>query len=489
MKIQSDLFDFSSNLATTLHLPEFPSAVRYYDDFDRQYRTLTRPSTDRWDVFLNGKIVELNFEIFDSSYREIIKLSFCDSLNGIATTSVVGFFNVLKNLNEVLINDIFVCAISNSPPEFGRVWSQSFLCKLTRHEGVAVRHILHWLARWEIAHWRRADGDLIRQLPGHEIEKYKTVRDGEAGIDPRVASKVADYLDRLAGDTHLDRYPDRDVLSACVLALCMQHGLRRRQIALLRSEDLICVEGNSLHIRITHIKQRNENVGRTERRRIHEAWVPLFREWQKRSNSAALFGLPGQITNMVRESTLAITGKALSAQAFRHQGAQRLVDGGFSRETVSAYLGHSDVTAANYYFEGAPAQNDLVNAALGKSDVYRAVAAARRGDMITVRELFEMPSDNQIAAIPHGVPITGIGACQSGQSLCTRNPVIACYTCHKFLPLRDPSVHQDVKSKLEAVVNSFSQPSSLQPVSPAMMQLRVTMHAIQNVIDMAADDE
>lgn len=388
-----------------------------------------------------------------------------------------------------MLNDIFLCAISNSPPEFGRVWSKSFLCKLTRHEGVAVRHVLHWLARWEIAHWRRVDGDLIRQLPGHEIEKYKSVRDGEAGIDPRVASKVAEHLDRLAGDNRLDRYPDRDVLSACVLALCMQHGLRRRQIALLRSDDLMCVEGNSLHIRITHIKQRNENVGRTERRRIHEAWVPLFREWQKRVRTPSLFGLPGEITDIVRAATRSITGIALSPQAFRHQGAQRLVDGGFSRETVSAYLSHTDVTAANYYFEGAPAQNDLVNAALGKSGVYRAVAAARRGDMITVRELLKMPSDSQIAGIPHGVPITGIGACQSGQSLCTRNPVIACYTCHKFLPLRDSGVHQDVKSKLEAVVKSFSQPSSLQPVSPAMMQLRVTMNAIQNVIDMAADDE
>jgi len=35
----------------------------------------------------------------------------------------------------------------------------------------------------------------------------------------------------------------------------------------------------------------------------------------------------------------------------------------------------------------------------------------------------------------------------------------------------------------------FSQPASLQQVSPAMMQLRATMNAIQNVIDMAADDE
>lgn len=489
MSIQSDIFEFNSTWNSILQLPEFPSVVRYYDDFEKNYKTLLKPRDNLWELHCNGGIVKIDYDYFDISFREIIKLCFCDSLSSIATTSLFSFYNVIRCADIELIKEFFEIALSSSPPEFSGHWNKQFLAKLKRHEGVAVRHILHWLARWEVAQWRQADADLIRQLPGHEFQKYKSVRNGEAGVDPRVASKIVEYIDDMANADRLDHYSDEALRSTCVLALCMQHGLRRRQIALLRPDDLVSVEENSLHIRITHIKQRNENVGRIERRRIHDAWVPLFIEWKKRCQESLLFGRPNEIGNLVRASTLSIAGISLSPQAFRHTGAQRLVDGGFSRETVSAYLGHSDVTAANYYFEAAPAQNDLVNAALGRSDVYRAVAAARRGDMITVQQLMRMPSDNQIAGIPHGVPIAGIGGCQSGQSLCARNPVIACYTCHKFLPLRDAAVHLETKSKLEKVVMGFSQPASLQQVSPAMMQLRATMNAIQNVIDMAADDE
>lgn len=489
MSIQSDLFDFNSNPASILQLPEFPSVVRYYDDFEKNYKTLLKPRDNLWRIHCNGGIVKIDYDHFDISFRKIIKLCFCDSLSSIATTSFVSFYNVIRCADNELIKDLFEVALSSSPPEFSGHWNKQFLANLTRHQGVAVRHILHWLARWEVAQWRQADADLIRQLPGHEIQKYKSVRDGVAGVEPRVASKIVEYIDDMASDYRLDRYSDEALRSACVLALCMQHGLRRRQVALLRPDDLVSVEEKSLHIRITHVKQRNENVGRTERRRIHDAWVPLFIEWKKRCQKPLLFGRPDEIGNLLSASTQSIAGIPLSTQAFRHTGAQRLVDGGFSRETVSAYLGHTDVTAANYYFEAAPAQNDLVNAALGRSNVYRAVAAARRGDMITVEQLLCMPSDSQIAGIPHGIPITGIGACQSGQSLCARNPVIACYTCHKFLPLRDAAVHLETKSKLEKVVMDFSQPTSVQPVSPAMMQLRATLNAIQNVIDMAADDE
>lgn len=489
LNFQSDLFNHDVESLSTIQLPDFPAMVRYYDDFENQFRTLYNPKANLWVIFADGGEVLLNFDQISSSYRDVIKLAFSEALTSKSTNTVISYFEVLNRMNIMIRDQIFESAIKDHPLEFVRKWNNLFLAKLTRHTGVSVRHILHWFARWEVAQWRQADADLIRQLAGHELQKYRSVLEGEAGVNPRVASIIAEHLDTLVCNAELDRIPDKVLLSGCVLALCMQHGLRRRQIALIRPDDMVVVEDSSLHIRITFAKQRNENVGRTERRRIHDAWVPLFAEWKKRCQNPFLFGRPQEIGVLVREATTAIAGVPLNASAFRHEGAQRLVDGGFSRETVSAYLGHTDVTAANHYFAAAPAQNDLVNAALGRSDVFRAVAAARRGDMITVRQLLSMPSDNQIAGVPHGIHITGIGACKSGQSLCARNPVLACYTCHKFLPLRDSAVHQDAKSKLESVVMSFAQPSSLDQVSPAMMQLRTTMNAIQNVIDMAAADE
>lgn len=84
--------------------------------------------------------------------------------------------------------------------------------------------------------------------------------------------------------------------------------------------------------------------------------------------------------------------------------------------------------------------------------------------------------------MPHGVPVSGIGACTSGQSLCRRNPVLACYTCHKFLPVSDAALHSGVLEDLRGVVRSFDQPQKLDRVSGAMMQLRATLEAIEAVV-------
>lgn len=91
---------------------------------------------------------------------------------------------------------------------------------------------------------------------------------------------------------------------------------------------------------------------------------------------------------------------------------------------VSAYLSHTDKTAADHYIESSPAQNMLVNAALGESPTYQSIAAAMRGDLITVADLLGRPADQQIGGIPHGIPVSGIGACAAGQSLCT--PTYSC---------------------------------------------------------------
>lgn len=125
--------------------------------------------------------------------------------------------------------------------------------------------------------------------------------------------------------------------------------------------------------------------------------------------------------------------------------------------------------------------------ALGYSPTYQGVAAAARGDMITAAQLLREPGDRQIAGMPHGIPVTGIGACQSGQSSCQRNPVLACYTCHKFLPVSEPGVHNALLDELRQVVLDFDQPEKLVRVSPAMMQLRTTLEAIAEVAAAATD--
>lgn len=84
--------------------------------------------------------------------------------------------------------------------------------------------------------------------------------------------------------------------------------------------------------------------------------------------------------------------------------------------------------------------------------------------------------------MPHGIPVTGLGECRAGQSLCQRNPALSCYTCHKFLPVSDLKIHVDLLAAYRGVVRSFERPNHVDRVSPATLQLRSTLEALQRLI-------
>ncbi|PMZ85786.1 site-specific integrase, partial [Pseudomonas sp. FW305-42] len=88
--------------------------------------------------------------------------------------------------------------------------------------------------------------------------------------------------------------------------------------------------------------------------------------------------------------------------------------------------------------------------------------------------LLRLPADKQIGGVPHGIPIAGIGGCEVGQSLCSKNPVLSCYTCRRFMPLRDTNIHERVLEDLRPVVLDFAASSRSNEQSPAFVQLRTT---------------
>ncbi|HHH7389073.1 TPA: hypothetical protein ACP2SZ_005153, partial [Escherichia coli] len=69
----------------------------------------------------------------------------------------------------------------------------------------------------------------------------------------------------------------------------------------------------------------------------------------------------------------------------------------------------------------------------------------------------------------------------SGQSLCSKNPVLSCYTCRKFLPLSDAAVHESVVESLRSVVSEFASASRFNEESPAYTQLRRMFQAALQV--------
>lgn len=78
--------------------------------------------------------------------------------------------------------------------------------------------------------------------------------------------------------------------------------------------------------------------------------------------------------------------------------------------------------------------------------------------------------------------MSGIGGCNLGQSLCSKNPVLSCYTCSKFLPLGEIDVHERVLEQFRPIVVEFASASRDNRISPAFVQLKATLDGVRHVI-------
>lgn len=172
----------------------------------------------------------------------------------------------------------------------------------------------------------------------------------------------------------------------------------------------------------------------------------------------------------------------LSAKTFRHSAAQRMVDAGASHEELAAFLGHADLTSGLFYFQAAIAHGELINRALGLSPIYSELARVAHDRFISEEELARLKEDDQVAGVPHGLPISGIGGCSSGQPACPYNPVMSCYGCRRFMPLSDPGLHRAVLADLRSVVSLFNDSSRSEQESPAYLQLQRTISNVQSII-------
>lgn len=490
MAKQLDFWDENPATTATLTLPPLPSLVRYYDQFDQIDRVLRDISSCVWTVHHSGSIVTLDFRMIGVISDPVIIRVVLDYIENNQISTALKYYTAFSAMDFEKFTNFKELYEKLSPPEFRMRWSEEIIDQFPQYQIQALRQVLHWLSKWSIGAWRPEDSDIIRNLPGFSSNKYKSVSSGSAFIPIKHRSQIVSYLDQQSIITEgngslIDVNSIRDL---CLLVLAFQFGLRPLQMAMLTLSDVRIFDKNTVHISVSLIKQRHEKVGRVVKRKIQASWCPIFHRYRslREIDSEKFLGLrPEESSRRLSSITKSITGVAYSPNHFRHTSAQRLVDHGASREVVSDFLGHTDTTAANVYFEASPTQNDLVNAALGNSAVYQAVSSAQRGEMISVANLLRLAPDQQVVGMPHGVPISGIGACSAGQSTCSRNPVLACYTCHKFLPVNDATVHQSVRDSLEVVVMSYDQPQRVDRVSPAMMQLRSTLESVSAIIEAA----
>jgi integrase len=214
--------------------------------------------------------------------------------------------------------------------------------------------------------------------------------------------------------------PPALLADACMLLCAFQFAMRPVQIAKLTVRNMRVWKGAdddrpTVHLTFHMAKQKSNATKRPLTRRIKQEWAPLFmalqggRRSQDLDGADRLFGVASSKETQERFSRLlkSLTGVNHVTTDLRHAAAQRLVDAGANHEELAEFMGHSDVRTGLVYYEASSTQAERVNKALGLSTIYRAVAKIAHDRFISSQELARLKDVQQIAGVPHGIPISG----------------------------------------------------------------------------------
>lgn len=490
--VADPVYEFSQSL------PPLPSVLRYYDDFDATLHSISDPTNkSTFEIVRHGSSSFIKFLDRDPACSFVLKHVMAMMLSqDISSATIASYFSKLHHLSDDDIRKI----ISSTPLTVTLLWKELRSKEMTVGVYMLAKHIFHLMCAYRWKDWSVDYRPLLgTSLPLPAVDKYASIRAGNVFLSVNHEAKIVQFLDeisvRLTGGEALTF---DEIANAGMVLSAYQFAMRPVQIGMLDLSNVrIWNDGISeiptVHLTFHMAKQRgaNQRIGLT--RRVKREWVPIFtslKEMHGRresSTSAKLFLVNSaalastRIAQLVRQ----VIGEHElgTATDLRHTAAQRLVDAGASHEELAEFMGHAQTNTGLIYYETSVNQAERINKALGISDVYQNVVKIANARFISPEALAELKGEQQIAAVPHGIPISEIGGCQSGQPSCPFNPVTSCYGCRKFIPVSDKRLHQDVLKDMRDIVVLFEKSSRGDSSSPAYMQLQRTISEVQSVIE------
>lgn len=476
-------------------LPALPSVVRYLDEYDDEIRSI-RTGDDIWEFRYDTEALSLNFNKFDDNDVIFVAKHFfsfvTSKLSPVSIEFVYGGLCTWAIPEDTVLRCVYL-----HPHEFQQFWNSTVIKLKDPRVATAVKWFMRFMCEMSIGHCRPSHADLVTALPFDWNDNYLGVASGKSIITVAQERAIIRHLDGVASTLPTD-VSDEVLTKACLLCISYQYGLRPVQVCRMDLSDLRFYEGDDgkpiAHFTAYRAKKRNAADKAPFTSRVKTDWVPLFVEylrrrklgpvWQRcKGSEAKLFTLSkAAIVMAIGDVVEEITGSRSTATNLRHSAAQRMADDGASVEEVAEFLGHSQLDTCLVYFEASPAQAELVNKAMAMSPIYSKIAEVAVTGTIDKTSLLALPDDQQVGGMPHGIPISGIGACRLGQSLCAKNPVLSCYGCRTFIPVSDPDIHRHALAELRSVVSFFFDEARGGSQSPAYRQLTITLEAIRGVI-------
>lgn len=496
-------------------LGPLPDRLHYYDDYSKVQRELTDlRRSGIWSVVSDGKRLRFDFSRHSAAVGLLLKHWALKELARTKATSAYSCLRGIQGIAERLGIELFSTVLGAHPMELRAYWYARIYSSFGQSDARGLKSLLHFCCEQSLGQLSPDHIDFSSRLALPTRDKYAAVRNGSVFLTLHEEAVLFDYLTDLASLLKKDPIacPLRGVRQAAFLALALQWGLRPMMIALIRDQDVrVSIDADGAHSAVfvvEAIKRAKDAIVETATRSCRTEWAPIITAYaRRRDRPEEQFsrGLedhtiaPGSffraaattISHDIAELTGSLLSKPRTATDLRHAGAQRLADAGASREDLRRYLFHEEGSdTALVYIDQSPTQASKLNQALALSPIYTAIVEIAKSRVIDKAKLPGLAPDHQIGGCPHGVPIAGIGACEVGQSLCSRNPVLSCYACTKFMPVADVRLHEQVRDSLRGiVVESFHASLDDSSLPPAFAQLSRTIAAVDATIAALSSSE
>lgn len=398
--------------------------------------------------------------------------------------SAVYKFGLTITTNWEVIKEL----LSSGPESIKKAWrNQVTDIELAR----AGKTVLNFACRCSVGPWNPRHMNLVKGLDSHSIgsrqEQLDRLKRREKLLPIEMQAKITRTLDEASCVSDLGE-DDLEGLSA--LAFIFQHGVRPVQALSLRMEHVeILQESNGNQACIVSFHAAKQRQGRSFElpRQVKPEWAAPVIELHARAAKTGRTRLfnsttAEQLWTRVRSVCDARQGDAsFKAGHLRHTAAQMLADAGHSRESIRKFLGQTNWGTAAAYIEASRKQAELINKALGASQLYGKIISMAAGNFVTLEELLRAPEDQQIGGIVGNRLVSGIGLCRSGQSACAYNPVTSCYGCSKFMPSLDRHAHEEAVSGMRAQITQYLAIDPDNP-SPASLQLTRALSVAQQAL-------
>lgn len=478
-------------------LPALPSVIKYFDEFHERHRSIVGISNaGAVELHYGGTTYFIRFDEFSPSLAVVLKHVLVEQLRREINASAIS--TRIMSARKISGRDMG-CVIMSSPETILPLWNGIVSKTQHAHSLHVIKAILRVLCTYGIGGWSSSYSEYIsKSLSWPETDKYAFLRSGEAFLSTEQEAAVVRFIDDASRSMSDDPtgWAYRDLADVGMLICAFQFGMRRIQIARLKIDGvrhrILRSDGSSaVHLAFPMVKQRRGTQAIPLIRRVKPEWASVFVELLDRSVKA---GAPGasrifdvssaneagvRISSIVRNL---LQNETVSSKTFRHSAAQRMVDAGASHEELAAFLGHADITSGLVYYQTSSSHAERINRAFGISEIYSNLAKVAHDRFITEQDLAKLKGDHQIGAVPHGIPIAGIGGCSSGQPACPYNPVLSCYGCRRFMPLQDAMVHREVLADLRKVIGFFGATGREESSTPAFLQLQRTITNVQSII-------